>query len=519
MNITYLGHAGFCVETSNVIIVIDPWLSSGGAYDSAWFQFPCNHHLAEDVQRKLADTSKERYVYISHEHKDHFDPEFLNSLRSRNFKFIVPCFRRAALRTALADYQCDGVIACANEQEISIPGGFIKLYLVDTELNRDSTILIRANNCSFLNVNDCKIYDRLAAIVAEQAPIDVLAAQFSGATWHPTCYDYSREIYEKISKTKMLGKFETVARGIETVRPRVFLPSAGPPCFLDSMLFPLNFEIVNIFPRVSTFRRFLDERLRGLPTHWPEIMPGDLLNAKTGEFVTRVQDRVSEANVESYLKVYAAAYENRFAELRKGHKPEVVSRLLERLSNELNRKLEGFILHKRIDVPLYFGFSDLKGEMLRVDFLNKNIERVSRISDGRYYSISAPSWQIRRVLEGDLTWEEFALTFRMRLKREPDLYRTLIQAFLIMEAEDIPWFCARTLDMESNQGRLVIQSVGRRYLVDRFCPHEGADLKEGWVDDERYVVCARHGWRFDLTNGGRCTTNGTSVHAVALDDE
>jgi L-ascorbate metabolism protein UlaG (beta-lactamase superfamily) len=27
MLITYLGHAGFCVETSRSIIVMDPWLS------------------------------------------------------------------------------------------------------------------------------------------------------------------------------------------------------------------------------------------------------------------------------------------------------------------------------------------------------------------------------------------------------------------------------------------------------------------------------------------------------------
>jgi hypothetical protein len=68
MQITYLGHAGFCVETSRSIVVMDPWVSPTGAFDSAWFRFPCNHHLAALIQEKLQDTTKNRYLYISHEH-------------------------------------------------------------------------------------------------------------------------------------------------------------------------------------------------------------------------------------------------------------------------------------------------------------------------------------------------------------------------------------------------------------------------------------------------------------------
>lgn len=33
-------------------MVMDPWLSAHGAFDSAWFQFPCNHHVADFVHNK-----------------------------------------------------------------------------------------------------------------------------------------------------------------------------------------------------------------------------------------------------------------------------------------------------------------------------------------------------------------------------------------------------------------------------------------------------------------------------------
>src|SRR5712671_6501108 len=83
MQIGYLGHAGFVVETEGAVVVADPWVSRHGAFASAWMQLPQNHHLAPLVRRKLEDPRKPRFVYVSHEHGDHFDREFLASVGCR----------------------------------------------------------------------------------------------------------------------------------------------------------------------------------------------------------------------------------------------------------------------------------------------------------------------------------------------------------------------------------------------------------------------------------------------------
>ena len=80
MKITYLGHAGFIAETANEMVVMDPWLSSDGAFDLAWFQFPCNHHLLGPTIDRFKNTAKKVYVYISHIHQDHFDRGFLQQI-------------------------------------------------------------------------------------------------------------------------------------------------------------------------------------------------------------------------------------------------------------------------------------------------------------------------------------------------------------------------------------------------------------------------------------------------------
>jgi UDP-MurNAc hydroxylase len=264
MIITYLGHAGFIVETDDVILIMDPWLSEDGAFDGAWFQFPCNHHLQYLLQQKLSSTTQSKYIYLSHEHKDHFDAGFLKSIEAFDFTYIIPRFHRPALVNALERFTTHRIQLCSDSDIVFLNGGLIKIFADDGELNRDSAILVELNGKRFLNLNDCKIHDRLKEIVGD-LPIDVFACQYSGATWHPTCYDYSREEYERVSLKKMRSKFEATAKAIETVRPDIFLPSAGPACFLDPDLIAINFEPINIFPRTNKLLDYLSKRLIKTP--------------------------------------------------------------------------------------------------------------------------------------------------------------------------------------------------------------------------------------------------------------
>ena len=67
------------------MILMDPWMSKEGAFDSSWYQFPSNHKLGDEIRETISKTDKEVYIYISHEHKDHFDVPFLKTL-----EFLTP---------------------------------------------------------------------------------------------------------------------------------------------------------------------------------------------------------------------------------------------------------------------------------------------------------------------------------------------------------------------------------------------------------------------------------------------
>jgi UDP-MurNAc hydroxylase len=87
-----------------------------------------------------------------------------------------------------------------------------------------------------------------------------------------------------------------------------------------------------------------------------------------------------------------------------------------------------------------------------------------------------------------------------------------------MESDDLNHFCARLLDLEAATERIIVEAGGCRYSVNRFCPHQGGDLAQGWLEDDRYLVCTRHGWRFDLLKGGHADTSSDTIEAIELED-
>ena len=68
---------------------------------------------------------------------------------------------------------------------------------------------------------------------------------------------------------------------------------------------------------------------------------------------------------------------------------------------------------------------------------------------------------------------------------------------------------ARTGDIPEGQGRCfalngtmvgVFHDGGRYFAINDFCPHMGASLSEGHVEDGT-VMCPWHAWRFRLSDG------------------
>ena len=517
MLLTFLGHAGFLVETEHAVIVADPWLSPTGAFDSAWMQFPRNHQLAPLVRDALERSPKRRFLYVSHEHRDHFDPDFLRTLDRRDVTVVLPRFRRPTLLETFGAMGFHHVVTCADGEQVPFEGGSLRLFVSESGVNRDSSLLVREGDQRFLDLNDCKIHDRLPAIVSEEGRIDVLTGQFSGAIWHPVCYRYDRRTYASISRRKTFSKFEAVARAVEVVRPRTFIASAGPPCFLDPALLPINFEPVNIFPRAPKLFEYLRRRLRRCAPDLLSPMPGDVLDAGSGTLELCGEQRLDDDRFEEHVRSYADAMSWVFRLRRRELPPSELSSLLHELHGQMRHKLDQLSLRDRVLMPFYACIAEKPQELVRVDFHANQVSVVPRFLEERRCALVASAVDLLPVVQGRLTWEEFLLSLRFQISREPDLYDAILHGFLAMEAADLPAFCRSVRETEAKQDRMIVCAGGKRYSVQRFCPHQGADLEQGWVEGGRFLVCPRHRWRFDLEQGGACPASSASLCARELD--
>jgi UDP-MurNAc hydroxylase len=518
MKIQFLGHAGFLVETDDTVILCDPWLSETGAFDGAWFQYPCNHHLANTVQDVFEKSNKQKFIYISHEHKDHYDLSFLLSLKDLDFQFILPKFNRNVLHASIIEHFTQNIFLVYDDNLFQMGSCNITIFIDDNELNRDSAILIQWNQYKFLNLNDCKIYDRLPKIKKENGDIDLLAVQFSGATWHPTCYDYDAATYSKISKKKILSKFELVAKAIEWIQPKYYIPSAGPACFLDPDLIHINFQETNIFPKADLFEEYLKKRNKGNTDFFTNLNPGDKLDIAKGTIKKDTENAIITLDFVTYIENYATKYEDFFAARKKKVDAKTLEVYWHLLIEEFTQKLLAFKGKEQIKRSLYVQLFEKEYYFIKIDFQKDVISVVEKINEIDHYLLKIHVYDISLVLDKKMTWEDFSLTFRMQLNREPDIYQVLMQGFLILETEDLERFCNHITAIENRTERITLEVQGCKMTVDRYCPHQGADLKNGWIEEDRYLVCPRHGWRYDLTNEGNCISNDACIHAINLEE-
>src|SRR5262245_32372483 len=286
IQIEYLGHAGFVVHYAGKQVLIDPWFYP--AFLKSWFPFPDNRFLASSLARRQFD-----YLYVSHTHEDHFDRRFLECI-NRQTQILCPAYRSKGMLKKFRAMNFSRIIPLAHKRATELAPGFVATVFLDTSHKEDSGLLLDMGGFRFLDLNDCN-----TALSELPTGIDILAAQFSGAMWYPNCYDYPADVMrDKVARVRG-DLLNSVIQKCRVTEAKAYLPSAGPPCFLDPTLAALNDRDHTIFPGwggVDTeFREACPD------TRVLQIDPGDQLHFGSGQIqVETPTDAGPDSNLENY---------------------------------------------------------------------------------------------------------------------------------------------------------------------------------------------------------------------------
>ena len=78
---TFINHASYMIETDQSILIVDPWVE-GYAFDKGWSLLDTST-TDQDLVNYISAIKKEKFIWLSHEHSDHFSVPFLMKLKKQ----------------------------------------------------------------------------------------------------------------------------------------------------------------------------------------------------------------------------------------------------------------------------------------------------------------------------------------------------------------------------------------------------------------------------------------------------
>lgn len=498
MNIKFYGHNSYLLKGKQQNVLIDPWLTNKGAFFGSWFQWPINHHLIPDLIGELKN-KKKNILYISHEHQDHFDKETLKLIQPLISICIIPKYFDKFLLNEIKKLGFD-VIELDDLEEFKISErDKIKLMIVDIGVNHDSAALISIDEKNFLNQNDCKIFDRLNYF--SNTKINYYAVQFSGANWHPVCYDYSEEQKKIISNKKALSKLISIKNSLKKLKPDYYFPSAGPAIF-PFLETGLSLGENNIF----IHQTFLDKFLKSSDCKLCYLRPGETFKSDAANkpiFPPTIKDlkRIRE-NIKNDFELN---YNNELKVLEL--KDQLTLRLneIENINFEISPKIIFCWGNKGLEININ------SRKIIDIDFENY-------IHPKSYFQITAEKKYFYLMSTSKFRWQDIYLSLRAKVKRNPDIFNTFVNIFVYSDIKNIKKGFETTLSINEDRIVVIDPNTGKNYEINRYCPHNGADLKEAEIDRSGNLICPRHNWAFNLNNKGMCEKAGATINSKIIEN-
>lgn len=195
VNIEFVNHASFILEYGRTRIINDPWLF-GSAFNDGW-------DLICDYKFDMRRFETLHYIWVSHEHPDHFSPSTLKGIPEEFREHITFLFQDTKDRKVIEF--CAGLgfqtQELPHEKRVTLRNG-LRVTCGNVPFF-DSWILYDCNGLKILNINDCVVDGEGVAsdIRRVTGPIDLLLTQFSYAGWKGNVAD--KPLRERSAASKL----------------------------------------------------------------------------------------------------------------------------------------------------------------------------------------------------------------------------------------------------------------------------------------------------------------------------
>jgi UDP-MurNAc hydroxylase len=514
MRITGLGHASVLIETAHGSVLTDPWVNP--AYFGSWFPFPDNSQLDWDT------IGQADYLFVSHLHKDHFDPQHLRQHISKKTTVLLPEYPTTELEDQLRDLGFSHFVRPANGEPVDLDGLQVMIQSLTSPTDGpigDSSLWLYDGEHRVLNQNDARPAELSA--FKELGPLDAYLIQFSGAIWFPMVYELPARAKQALGLAKRERQFDRTLRYIDEARARVVFPSAGPPCFLDPELWGFNDifgDESNIFPDQTVYLDWL--RAHG-HDEGRLLLPGSVADLEVAD--CPVRHRVDPAtifgSVEAKTAYLTGMQARRLPEVEAAKAgwahPEVdllpaLAEWFTPLLQEAEHLCAGVGGGVRLTAE-----DETRGD---VDILIDFTAREVRAFDGekvRYRFRTRRAYLEQLVVDHEIDWSNsLFLSCRFSAQRIGPYNEFVYIFFKCLSEERLNytegWFAEQNADEAAESVELSGWEVQRR------CPHLKADLTRFASIEDGVLTCQMHGWKWRLADGKCLTSVGHDLRCAPV---
>ena len=516
MQVTSVGHAGFRIDTTAGSILCDPWVTP--AYFASWFPFPDNSGLDWAA---LGDVD---YLYVSHLHKDHFDPVILRDHVRKDAVVLLPDYPVPDLRRELEKLGFHQFFETTDsvKHRVSGPKGDLDVMIIALRAPADgpigdSGLVVSDGETVAFNMNDARPVD-LDVLAADFGEIDVHMLQYSGAIWYPMVYDMPERAKYAFGVQKRQRQMDRCRQYIAQVGATWVVPSAGPPCFLDPELRDLNDDHgdpANIFPDQVVF---LDQMASHGHAGGLLMIPGSTAEF-TGSQLDSLRHPAPEDEVRAIFTTgkadYIAAYAERMAPVLAAEKASWAPADGEPLLAPLRELFEPIMsasdqICDGIGYPVELRMGP---ETVVLDFPKRTVREP--ISDEKFrYGFEIPAELVRTVVrDREPDWvNTIFLSTRFRAWRVGGYNEYLYTFFKCLTDERIAYADGWFAEAHDDTASITLDG----YEIQRRCPHLKADLSKFGVVEGNTLTCNLHGWQWNLDSGRCLTTKGHELRSQKL---
>ena len=496
MKIEFLGHAGICISYKQTKIVMDGWFTKNGAFDASWYQFPANHYYMEN------DWSDLNAVIISHEHMDHLDPEFLSSL-PEDIPIYIPEYPSLNLYDKIKFLTNREAKQLSLEKSHKIGDINCQIWTEESPINQDSIWVFKTTEKSIINTVDSKVTTSQLKSMMDYigGEPNLLLIQCSGANWFPFVYtQYDSVKKMKVSEQKKEAKLNYTWSVIKSLQPEHLVINAGPPAFLDKEIFYANDN--PIFPNPGISKKWMLNKGYKKPVY--ATMPGDIIDLELNNYSenNNIRENFSWENTSDYLKEYAKKMQF-YINSVKNRIDEITNKDFHEKLQEHFEKMFGVstYFNERINMSILFDIHGPDSGKWIANFSQKPYFKTFEKDDSFAYKYSFHSKWLKRILYEKLPWVDFFLSLRFTCWRSPDLYDDHLLGLLKFNDDDAT-HAVEVFEkhLSTDETLIVTTTDGKKYEIQKFCPHAGASLDDGIVTDKQ-IECLRHHYIFDLETG------------------